>query len=170
MRVSNSTLAGERRFRAFWDAALDYQRAHGQPLWTPYPEALIRKEISEGLHYSVYTVAGELAGYFSTALADPLIWEDAEQGDAFYLHRMCVNPQMKGRQLSRHILNWACGSAAARGRKYVRMDTWGDNQPLVDHYLACGFVYLKSRMMGEAQGLPGHYKGIRLAMFQNLVG
>ena len=167
MEIRPSRLADLDRFREFWNAAIAYQRQFNYPLWSEYPESTLRDEIGKGLHYSAYTPDDVLAGYFSVSLSDYPVWEADEKGDAIYVHRMCVNPARRGHRLAEHVLAWALGHAAVMNRKYVRMDTWGADQRLVDHYISCGFKYVRSRQLGIVPGLPPHYDNIKLAMFEN---
>lgn len=164
IRSSNEELL---EFHKFWDAALEYQKRKSLPVWPNFPLNVLSKEIDLGLHYSVYSFGDELLGYFSLALSDPIIWDEEERGDAIYIHRMCVNPKIKGSNLAKTILNWAYDYASGINRKYIRMDTWGTNQTLVDYYISCGFKYLKSKHLGETPQLQSHYNNIKLAMFQN---
>jgi ribosomal protein S18 acetylase RimI-like enzyme len=167
MMIKRSSIADERRFQGFWRSALAAQRAGGIPLWPDYLAELIRSEIQAGLHFSAYDADERLVGYFSLALADPLIWAQEEKGDALYIHRMCVNPEAKGQRFARHVLSWACGYASGAGRKHVRMDTWRDNARLIDYYVACGFRRVEDRHINGDHRLPAHYADIDLALFQN---
>jgi hypothetical protein len=169
MKIRRSVISAESEFRDFWVAALSYQKLNQLPLWPAYPEEKIRNEVREGLHFSVFLSDDVLAGYFSLALSDVLIWEDREKGDAIYIHRMCVNPSCKGNNLTASVLTWAYGCAAGSGRKYVRMDTWGDNHRLVKYYVACGFRHVGNRRLGLMPDLPAHYSNANLAMFENEV-
>ena len=169
MKIQTSTAANDNQFRDFWNAAIAYQTLNQLPLWPAYPEQKIKAEIQAGLHFSVFMPDNVLAGYFSLALADELIWGEKEQGDAIYIHRMCVNPARKGNNLTASVLAWAGGYARSSGRKFVRMDTWGDNQRLVDYYIACGFRHIGNRRLGAAPGLLPHYNNIHLALFENAV-
>ena len=167
MIIARSAAADEERFREFWNQALAKQRSSGIPLWPEYPAALIREEIQAGLHFSAHGSDGALAGCFSLALADPLIWAREEKGDAVYIHRMCVNPAAKGNHLASNVLSWAYGYAARAGRKYVRMDTWRDNRRLIDYYVSCGYRLVGERHIVGDERLPSHYADIDLALFQN---
>ena len=73
---------------------------------------------------------------------------EKEKGDAIYLHRICVNPERKGNNLTSHILSWAYGYALGTDRRFIRMDTWGDNQRLVNYYVSCGFQHVGNRRLG----------------------
>jgi ribosomal protein S18 acetylase RimI-like enzyme len=167
MLIKRSAAADEGRFLEFWNRALDVQRASGIPLWPEFPADLIRGEIRDGRHFSAFDRDERLVGCLSLTLADPVIWATEEKGDAVYIHRMCVNPEAKGKGFARHVLSWACGYAAAIGRKYVRMDTWRDNARLVDYYASCGFRRIGDRHVRGDDSLPAHYAEIDLALFQN---
>jgi ribosomal protein S18 acetylase RimI-like enzyme len=169
MKIHQSTLSSVAEFRNFWAAALAYQAAAQLPAWSPYPEEKINNEIAAGLHFSAFMPDGVLAGFFSVVLSDAMIWGSKEKGDAIYLHRMCVNPACRGKYLAASVLTWAYGYASGRGRKFVRMDTWGDNPRLVNHYVACGFQHIGNRQMGQAPDLLPHYKNANLALFENEV-
>lgn len=169
MRIRPSTQLDVHTFLEFWDSALAYQKVRQLPLWPPFPEGRIKEEVQAGLHFSSECSDGVLAGYFSVALSDELIWAGEEQGDAIYIHRMCVNPLRKGSNLARSVLAWANEYVSGLGRKFVRMDTWAENQRLVDYYVDCGFHYIGDRQLGDVPGLPPHYNNTRLALFQNIV-
>lgn len=67
------------------------------------------------------------------------------------------------------ILTWAYGFAIGAGRKFVRMDTWADNERLLNYYIACGYQHIGNRQIGIVPGLPPHYKNANLALFENAV-
>ena len=46
------------------------------------------------------------------------------------------------------------------------MDTWGDNQKLIDYYTACGFEFLGLVEPTRSPDLPKHYEGISLSLFE----
>jgi ribosomal protein S18 acetylase RimI-like enzyme len=169
MKILRSISSATTEFRDFWDTALSYQKAVGSQLWPSYPAEKIEDEIRSGLHFSVFLPDDVLAGYFSLALSDELIWEQKERGDAVYIHRMCGNPMCKGKNLAASVLSWAYGFATGAGRKFVRMDTWADNERLLNYYIACGFQHVRNRQLGIVPGLSPHYENINLALFENAV-
>ena len=168
MRIHRSAQSDVGMFRDFWESAISYQQTRNFPLWPPYPEAMIVEEIRSGHHFSACFADGDLAGYFSVALSDAQIWREREQGNAIYIHRMCANPRRKGSNLASSVLAWAYQHAFHSGRKFVRMDTWSDNKPLVEYYIKCGFHYIGVQQLGVVPELPSHYSNTSLALFENL--
>ncbi len=154
--------------RYMWESAISFQKDTGNPLWPDFPEELLVKEIEAGLNYKL-TSGNEILCYFSIAFTDPEIWGDMERGDALYLHRGVTNPAFRGLGLTRFIFEWARVMARLIDRKYIRIDTWGSNRSLIDYYSKSGFKHIGYKQMGEAPGLPAHYRNLRLAIFETTV-
>ncbi|MEJ0056548.1 MAG: hypothetical protein WDN75_13385 [Bacteroidota bacterium] len=51
--------------------------------------------------------------------------------------------------LLKDIVAWAKQSGKAQGKKFIRMDTFGDNQKLIDYYVACGFNFSWAHFHGS---------------------
>ena len=156
-------------FYKLWQQAIAYHIENDYPIFPVFPREQIWNEIEEGLHYSVYSKKDKFIGFFSLALEDYIIWEELEKGDAVYIHRMCSNRKFKEYNLSKIVLDWAYQYVKERKRKYVRMDTWGENKSLVNHYIFSGFKFKKYRKLGKISELASHYEGILLIMFENQV-
>jgi predicted GNAT family N-acyltransferase len=169
MIIQKSKCSSLKEFETFWRAALTYQKERNLPLWSPFPEATISDEINESRHFSGCVSGNTLAGFFSITFSDPMIWGEAERGDAIYVHRMCVNPALRGDHFAGQVLAWACGYAVGMERKFVRMDTWAANQRLVDYYVKCGFKLIGCKTLRDVSGLLPHYRGQELALFENEV-
>jgi hypothetical protein len=144
---------------------VDFQRINGHNLWPEFERKLIEKEIAEKRHWKI--VAGkETACVFSVVYNDPLIWEERDRDPAIYLHRIATNPLFKGQKIMNVITNWAGHHAAEHGKKFLRMDTWGDNEKLKAYYISCGFNYLGKKQLPQPNDLPQHYWGITLSLFE----
>ena len=50
------------------------------------------------------------------------------------------------------------------------MDTFGDNQKLIDYYVQCGFRFLGLTTLAKADNLPKHYEGASLSLFEIQIG
>ncbi len=156
-------------FREYWDAAVAYQTRYGVARSPVFPDSIIAGEIGVERHFMALRDDEVCAGFFSVTASDRGIWGERDRDDAIYIHRMCVNPLAKGGSLASDALKWAYGYAAGRGRRFVRMDTWGDNDRLIDYYKACGYRPAGFKDIGNDPGLSAHYHGIRLALFENPV-
>ncbi len=51
-------------------------------------------------------------------------------------------------------------------KKCVRLDTWGDNQKLIDYYQNCGFSFLGVITPQKTINLSKHYERISLSLFE----
>jgi hypothetical protein len=66
----------------------------------------------------------------------------------------------------KEIIKWAKDYAAKNDIKFIRMDTWADNEKLLEYYTDCGFDYVGVVSMEKTDGLPKHYEGISLSLFE----
>jgi ribosomal protein S18 acetylase RimI-like enzyme len=62
-------------------------------------------------------------------------------------------------------VTWSLAFAKEKKLEYLRLDTWGDNEELIDYYQQCGFEFL-GVITPDYNGLPKHYDGITLSLFQ----
>jgi hypothetical protein len=83
-----------------------------------------------------------------------------------YIHRIVTNPEFHGRRYVPIITGWAVNHAREKDLRFVRMDTWGDNQKLIDYYQSCGFKFLGLTTPAESPTMPAHYRGIDLSLFE----
>jgi hypothetical protein len=67
-------------------------------------------------------------------------------------------------------VQWAKEYAQQTQKKYVRLDTIGENHGLIAHYTACGFTYLGLTRLTDTAGLPSHYHNATVSLFELPVG
>ncbi len=152
-------------FRLFNDA-IAYQQKNGYDLWPEFSKQLILAEIQEKRHWKIVQ-NNAIACVFSVLYHDPVIWGPEKNADpAVYLHRIAINPAFKGLGMMTLIRTWALAHARLNGKKFVRMDTWGNNQPLREYYIHCGFNYIGQQYLNNVAGLPAHYGGSVLSLFE----
>ena len=163
--IVNTTLHDIDLIFSFFDAAITYQKRKGYNLWPQFERSLIETEIEEKRHYKIIENENVL-GIFSVMYSDPVIWGERDKNDAVYLHRITVNPQFEGRKIMLPIRAWAIDHARQLEKKFVRMDTWGTNEQLRKYYIDCGFTYIGQQHLKEAPGLPAHYGGAELSLFE----
>ena len=103
---------------------------------------------------------------FSVCYSDKILWREMETGDSIYLHRIVVNPKFKGQRLFGLILEWAIRHAKNRGIKFIRMDTWANDQNIIDYYKGFGFRFIEDFNTPDIPELPVHNRNIPLALLE----
>lgn len=149
----------------FFRSAIAYQRAKGYEMWPEFTSELIEKEIKENRHFKIIHNK-EIVCVLSVQYNDPVIWKEKDIDPAIYLHRIAVNPNHKGNRMMERIRDWAIEHAKKNGKKFVRMDTWGNNLKIRDYYISCGFIYIGQQQLSSMENDPLHYGGNNLSLFE----
>jgi GNAT superfamily N-acetyltransferase len=149
----------------FFESAIAYQQKNGFERWPQFERKLIEKEIEEKRHWKIMEGQNILC-VFSVMYNDPVIWGEKDKDPSVYLHRIAVNPVFKGRKIMVLIREWALEYAKEKNRKFLRMDTWGKNEKLRNYYISCGFTYIGQQHLKNTEGLPAHYGGDELSLFE----
>jgi GNAT superfamily N-acetyltransferase len=168
MEIINSSIIDMETIFHFFDRAIEYQKKNNYQLWPQFSPTLIETEIKEKRHWKIVDDE-KIAAVFSVMYNDPIIWGERDKDPSVYLHRIAVNPDHKGKSIMKVIRHWALWHAKENQKKYLRMDTWGDNETLRNYYIKCGFTYIGQHHLEKTNGLPGHYGGDHLSLFQNEV-
>ena len=165
LKIVNSSLNDIGFTFYLFESAIAYQKKNGYELWPQFSKQLIETEIVEKRHWKI-TDNETIVCVFSVMYSDPVIWLDRNSDPSVYLHRISINPQFKGKGIMKLIKAWAIEHAKQNQKKYVRMDTWGNNETLRNYYISCGFNYIGQQYLKETEGLPGHYGGSVLSLFE----
>lgn len=165
MLITNSTIQDIDTIYQLYDQAIAYQKTVFTRHWQGFERALIELEIGEKRQWKI-VVDGQVACIFAITFQDPLIWKEKDEQPSIYIHRIVTNPEFRGGAYVKAIVNWAKDYARSLGKSFVRMDTWGDNLKLKEYYQQCGFNYLGVIQMEKTEGLPKHYEGISLSLFE----
>ncbi len=166
MQITNSNTNDLEIIFKLFDSAIEYQKKKGYELWPVFSKELIEMEIKEKRHFKIIE-NNIIICIFSVMYNDPVIWGEKDNNDAIYLHRITINPFHKGKKIMRVIKEWATGYAKQKNKKFIRMDTWGNNKTLRDYYISCGFNYIGQRHLTKTEGVPDHYGGNVLSLFEN---
>lgn len=161
----NSSLNDLNAIFNLYDIAIDYQKKISDQHWLPFDPELVKKEITEKRQWKII-LDGEIACVFCVAYSDPLIWGEKDKDPSIYLHRIVTNPKFRGKNFVVEIINWALEFGKNSGKKYLRMDTWGDNAKLREYYVKCGFNFLEVIKPKNPELLPAHYAEITLSLFE----
>ncbi len=165
MQILNSTLADIDAIFELYDEAVALQKKVFNKHWQGFDRQVIEKEILELRQWKL-VLEGQLAGIFAVTFFDPLIWGDKDLGDSMYLHRIVSHPNFRGKNAVQTIVAWGKNYCQEKGLTYLRLDTWGDNPKLYDYYLKAGFTFVGYTEMKKTEGLPKHYEGLQLALFE----
>lgn len=148
-----------------YDEAVAYQKTKFDKHWLPFDRAMVQKEIEDGKQWKI--MEGDvMACIFAIAYEDPFIWKEKNKDPAIYIHRIVTHPGFHGRHYVKAIIEWAKEHAKDKGKQFIRMDTWGDNEKLKDYYVNCGFNFLGTITPEASDKLPQHYSAIFLSLFE----
>lgn len=122
--------------------AQDWLRARGIAQGVVPPRERLAERIGRGETY-VALLEGQPVATLALTLTGEPFWDDPS-GDALYLHSFAVMRAFAGRGIGRSLLQWAEDVAAvSAGRRYLRLDIWGENRALFEYYTAAGFTHRK---------------------------
>jgi ribosomal protein S18 acetylase RimI-like enzyme len=165
MDIVNATAKDVDVIFDLYDKAVDFQKTVFDKTWLGFDRELVDTEIAESRFWKIVEGDG-VACIFSIAYADPIIWGESSHKSAMYIHRIVTDPKFRGRHYVRAIADWAKNHALEKELRFIRMDTWGDNQKLIDYYQSCGFKFLGLTTPAESPTMPKHYRGIDLSLFE----
>ena len=157
MEISNCVIEDVNTIFNLYDAARKLQTARNMVVWPFFEKKFLENEIVNGQQWKII-IDGEIACNWTIALTDKEIWEGKEKGDAIYIHRIVTNPNFRGNNLVTKIVEWAKVYADKINRKYVRLDTLGNNTRLIEHYTKSGFTFLGMFKLTDTKSLPAHYQ------------
>ncbi|RZK24549.1 MAG: GNAT family N-acetyltransferase [Hymenobacter sp.] len=138
-------------------------------VWPDFKRAMVEKELAEGRQWKLL-LGDTIACVWAITFDDPQIWAAKNADPAVYIHRIATNPACRGRGLVKDIVQWAKDYARQHQKRFVRLDTIGENHGLIAHYTACGFTYLGLAELTDTAGLPAHYHDATVSLFELLVG
>ena len=108
----------------------------------------------------------QIACIWAITYNDAQIWEEKENNDAIYLHRIATNPDFRGQNFVQIIADWSKDFGKKKKRKFIRMDTCGQNDRLINHYKNCGFQFLGMKKLTDSSGLQEHYQNSDVCFFE----
>ena len=165
IEILNSSAADIDTIFEFYDIAIEHQKKVFNKHWQGFSLDLVKQEVAEGRQYKI-VVDGKVASIFAVTFNDPEIWKEKDKDPSIYIHRIVSHPDFKGFGFVNVIIDWVKAYAKAKQIKYVRMDTWADNDKLLAYYTGCGFSHVGLIKITPNSGLPKHYEGISLNLFE----
>ena len=164
MQILNSTRADIPAIFDLYSEAITYQKAKFPGnVWPEFDPKLIEKEVDEGRQFKLVS-NGQICCIWAITYQDPELWQDDDGKSSIFIHRIATNPQVRGNNYVKIIVDWA--KDFAKDKKYIRMDTCGDNKKLIQHYQRCGFTFLGMKKLEDAGSLPAHYHQADVCYFE----
>lgn len=148
-----------------FEQAMELQGKNGYKVWSGIDKSALEKDIEFGLQCKIVQDS-EILCIFSIQLNDPFIWRDRDQNDATYLHRIVVHPNFKGQRQFERVLCWTKQFARQKKLKFVRMDTWADNEKIINYYKSYGFKFIECYKTSDAAELPIQNRDLNVALLE----
>lgn len=167
MEILNSTIDDMDEIFRLYKAATDFQKTKPRPVvrWLEFDKALIKNEIEESRQWKII-IDNQIACIWATTFSDPFIWEDRNNDPSVYIHRIATNPDFRGQNLVSKIVGWAKQYAKTNDKEFIRMDTVGNNEKLIDYYTTCGFSFFGLSKLKDTSELPVHYQHATVSLFE----
>jgi len=140
-----------------YESARALQTEKKMVVWPVFENSLMEQEISERRQWKLM-IDNVLACNWAITFSDKDIWEEKDKNDAIYIHRIATNPVFRGQRFVKNIVEWARDYAREQGKKFVRLDTLGNNTRLIRHYTDAGFNFLGIVRLLDTSKLPLHYQ------------
>lgn len=157
MEIRNCTTDDLEKIIELYDDARALQRERKMVVWPVFEPKFILTEMMQLRQWKI-VVNGSIACNWAITYQDPEIWEERDQNNAIYIHRIVTNPSFRGGRFIDVIVDWAKIYARSLDKQFVRLDTLGNNKKLIAHYTSAGFAYLGMFRLSNTQSLPEHYQ------------
>lgn len=166
MRIERTVIADIPMVEKIYSEARAYQFQQSGYGWPVFSKSFIENEITEKRHFKVLGKDDEMAGVFSIVKAEPIIWNDKDGKEAIYLHRMAIRNSYRGKNIAKKVVDWAMVEAWKNKKKFIRIDTWANNEALTDYYRKLGFEWIGKKQLPPTSDLPEHYNNIEVNLFE----
>jgi GNAT superfamily N-acetyltransferase len=165
-QVLRSTPADIDEIFRLYQLASAYQIAvKSTVVWPEFERDMVTQEVAEGRQWKLLR-GDTIACVWAITFDDPEIWGTRNADPAVYIHRIATNPDCRGKGLVIEIVQWAKEYARQHQKRFVRLDTVGENHGLIMHYTKCGFAYLGLTTLADTASLPAHYHGATVSLFE----
>jgi hypothetical protein len=157
MEIMNCITKDLSEIMYLYEAARELQRARKMVIWSSFEQSFILREIEEKRQWKIVDNS-EIFCNWAITFSDKEIWTVQDKNDSIYIHRICNNPNFRGNRCIDQIVAWAKVYAPSIGKRFIRLDTLGNNLKLIKHYTSAGFEYLGIHHLTNTSTLPTHYQ------------
>ena len=166
MIITNSNLHDVPEIFRLYKLATEFQKIKfPENQWPEFDKELITTEVVENRQFKLL-IEDKIACIWAITYSDAQIWEERENASSIYIHRIATNPECRGNNFVQTIVDWAKDYARKQHKSFIRMDTCGKNDRLINHYKNCGFDYLGMKKLKNASELPSHYHNADVCFFE----
>ena len=166
MVITNSHLNNISEIFRLYDLATHFQKLKfPENQWPVFEQKLITTEIIENRQFKLI-IDGKIACIWAITFSDEQIWEERENHNSIYIHRIATHPKFRGNNFVQTIVDWAKNYALQHNKQFIRMDTCGENIKLISHYTNCGFDFLGIKKLKNTSNLPSHYHNANVCFFE----
>lgn len=157
MEIKNCLVNDADEILWLYEAARNLQIQRKMVVWPSFEKSFIDDEIQQGRQWKI-SLGGVIACNWVITFDDKEIWGEKDRNDAVYIHRICTNPTLRGNRYIDSLVEWSKVYARQIGRRFVRLDTLGNNTKLIEHYTSAGFNFLGMIKLTDTANLPSHYQ------------
>ncbi|MGD1839929.1 MAG: GNAT family N-acetyltransferase [Thermonemataceae bacterium] len=134
-------------------------------VWPAFEKSLVQNAIAEKRQWKLL-VEEEMACVWTITFTDPQIWEEKNDDPAIYIHRIATHPHFRGNYYVKDIITWAKSYAKTQQKRFIRLDTVGNNEKLIAYYTKAGFTFLGMFTLKNTDQLPAHYQDGPACLFE----
>ncbi|MFI8606214.1 GNAT family N-acetyltransferase [Cellulophaga baltica] len=166
MQITTSSIQDIDEIFRLYKIASDYQKEKKKVVvWPDFKRALVETEIAEKRQWKLI-VDDEVACLWAITFSDAQIWEERDNSTSIYIHRIATNPKFRGNNYMDTIVTWAKTYAQSIEKRFIRLDTLGNNTKLIEHYQNAGFDFLGMFDLKNTDMLPDHYQDQPACLFE----
>lgn len=166
MIITESTSYDILEILKLYKLATDFQKIKfPSNQWPEFSQTFINNDITEGRQFKLL-IENKITCIWTITYSDAQIWEDKENNSSIYIHRIATNPEFRGNNFVLAIVEWAKNFAIKQKKQFIRMDTCGNNERLINHYKSCGFSFLGMKKLKNTSELPSHYHNADVCFFE----
>ena len=119
-----------------YEMATAYQKTVSDKQWEGFERTLIEKEIEENRLWKIGN-GNQMLCVFSINYSDKQFWGERDNQPSIYIHRTALNTNFKGQSMMITIIDWAKNYCEENQKQFIRMDTWGENEKLINALRNC---------------------------------
>lgn len=157
MNINNCKISDVDQILNLYEKSRSLQTKREMVVCPAFEKSFIDKEITEKRQWKI-EIDQKLVCNWAITFTNKEIWGEKDQNDSIYIHRICTDARYYGNRFIDKIVEWAKFYAKQMNKRYIRLDTLGNNTKLIEHYTSAGFSFLGMEKLTDTENLPLHYQ------------